>query len=86
MGLHADMEAQQFCEQLYQLIIVLVSVCLPTAACPANGRAAAAGRTAAPQRARASGVCVRAQRGSCACGGRRVQRARWQDNRDDMRV
>ena len=26
MGLHADMEAQQVCEQLYQLIIVLVSV------------------------------------------------------------
>jgi len=26
MGLHADMDAQRFCETLYQLIIILVSV------------------------------------------------------------
>jgi len=26
MGMHADMDAQRFCETLYQLIIILVSV------------------------------------------------------------
>ena len=29
MGLHADMDAQRFCETLYQLIIILVSVRRP---------------------------------------------------------
>jgi hypothetical protein len=51
MGLHADMEAQQVCEQLYQLIIVLVSV---------------RDHTGSDARTPISRVAARRARGSCS--------------------